>query len=83
MTSRPYNKETITGEDMRVALEGMVKKKWFWGKAAAKKMTIEDVWPVALLKRSLRPGHPTLAHGRPLWRSVRRTGRVVPTMEAT
>ena len=43
MTSRPYNKETITGEDMRVALEGMVKKKWFWGKVAAKKMTIEDV----------------------------------------
>ena len=43
MTSRHYNKETITGEDMRVALEGMVKKKWFWGKAAAKKMTIEDV----------------------------------------
>ena len=29
--------------EMRAALEGMVKKKWFWGKAAAKKMTIEDV----------------------------------------
>ena len=83
MTSRPYNKETITGEDMRVALEGMVKKKWFWGKAAAKKMTIEDVWPVALLKRSSRPGRLSFARGKPSWRSVRRTGRVAPTMAAT
>lgn len=83
MTSRPYNKETITGEDMRVALEGMVKQKWFWGKAAAKKMTIEDVRPVALLKRSSRPGRPTFARGRPSWRSARRTGRVVPTRATT
>ena len=38
MTALPYNKEVITGEDMRESLKKLVSTKVFWGKAAVNKM---------------------------------------------
>lgn len=43
MTALPYNKEVITGEDMRESLKKLVSTKVFWGKAAVNKMIVEDV----------------------------------------
>lgn len=43
MQELQYNKETISGEDMRNALSGMVSKKLFWGKGAVKNMDISNV----------------------------------------
>lgn len=43
MTALPYNKEVITGEDMRESLKKLVSTKVFWGKAAVNKMIVEDM----------------------------------------
>ena len=43
MEQLQYNKETITGEDMRNALAAMVSKKIFWGKGSVKNMDIGNV----------------------------------------
>lgn len=43
MQELPFNKETISGEDMRNALSAMVSKKLFWGKGAVKSMDISNV----------------------------------------
>ncbi|KAK8804075.1 protein SSUH2-like protein [Blastocystis sp. subtype 4] len=43
MTALPYNKEVITGEDMRESLKKLVSTKLFWGKTAVNKMAIEDM----------------------------------------
>ena len=43
MQELQFNKETISGEDMRNALSAMVSKKLFWGKGAVKSMDISNV----------------------------------------
>ena len=77
MTALPYNKEIITGEDMRESLKKLVSSKLFWGKTAVNRMLIEDVVYVVLCKCRWRRGHVTIALGRPTWRNENTSGRVV------
>ena len=44
MTVSNFNQQILTSDDIREALNKVVSKKLFWGKQAAKKMAIENVW---------------------------------------
>ena len=77
MTALPYNKEVITGEDMRESLKKLVSTKLFWGKAAVNKMLVEDVALVGHCGCRWRRGHVTIVLGRHTWRNENTNGRAV------
>ncbi len=77
MTALPYNKEVITGEDMRESLKKLVSTKLFWGKTAVNKMAIEDVTLTSRCGCRWRRGHATIVLGRHTWRNENTNGRVV------